>query len=199
MWPSLRFHLYTKVLFIMLWFSIVKISILFYFYTLTCRQWGEHLVDFKRKKSYLKQFLCQIPVLVSNADSSSTVLMVWLDRHGRMISVLLISVLWVTLVSYTYLKDRVIAESLHFKLNQYFGICRKGIASLPQHSMLKNIRQSVYWRSHEEVRQGYAVRAGSHDDTAGSDQPGTMELSAKIAHKGYHQQVAWGGEVWQNE
>lgn len=52
----------------------------------------------------------------------------------------------------------------------------------------------MYLQSLEEVRQGYEVRSDSHDQTANTNQPGTMELSAKVAHEGYYQQVAWEGE-----
>lgn len=52
----------------------------------------------------------------------------------------------------------------------------------------------MYWRSLQEVRQGYEIRSSSHDHTADTNEPGTMELSAKVAHEGYYQQVAWEGE-----
>lgn len=40
------------------------------------------------------------------------------------------------------------------------------------------------------MRHGHEERSKSHDQAANSNQPGTMELCTKVAHKGYHQQVA---------
>ncbi len=63
---------------------------------------------------------------------------------------------------------------------------------------IKKIKETVHLQSLEEVRQGREVRSNSHDQTAYSNQPGTMELSSKVAHESYHQQVAWEGEESKN-
>lgn len=59
---------------------------------------------------------------------------------------------------------------------------------------IKKIKETVHSQSLEEVRQGYEVRSNSHDQTANTNQPGTMELGTKVTHEGYYQQVAWEGE-----
>lgn len=49
-------------------------------------------------------------------------------------------------------------------------------------------------QSLEEVRQRYEKGPRSHEKTADSNEPRTMELGAKVTDKGDHQQVAWKRE-----
>lgn len=54
------------------------------------------------------------------------------------------------------------------------------------------------------MRHGCEVGSSSHDQAADANQPGTMELRTKVAHKGYYQQVACEEEIikiteWMNE
>lgn len=49
-------------------------------------------------------------------------------------------------------------------------------------------------RSLEEVRQRYKEGPHSHEKTADCNEPRTMELGAKVADKGDHQQVTWKRE-----
>lgn len=58
-----------------------------------------------------------------------------------------------------------------------------------------NIKECLYSRSLEEMRQGHEERSNSHDQASDSDQPGTVELSPKVAHKGYDQKVAWEEQI----
>lgn len=54
-------------------------------------------------------------------------------------------------------------------------------------------------RSLEEVRQRYEEGPHSHEKTADCNEPWTMELGAKVADKGDHQQVAWKREKYKKE
>lgn len=45
------------------------------------------------------------------------------------------------------------------------------------------------------MRQGYEEGSCTHDHTTNPNQPRTMELGTKVAHKGDYQQVAWGVEL----
>lgn len=56
-------------------------------------------------------------------------------------------------------------------------------------------KETLYWQSLEEVRQGYKEGSHSHDQTTNSNQSGTMELGTKVAHKGDDEQVACREEL----
>lgn len=50
---------------------------------------------------------CKIPCMAATSGVSSFSVRLWLDKHGRMLSVLLASVLWDILVSYLYLEIKL--------------------------------------------------------------------------------------------